>query len=302
VGDTTVLFSCYNQERYVESALRSVLAQDVQELQVVVWDDASTDATPEIVRRLVAEYQGPFEIVPVLNRVNQLHWALDEMVARAEGDFLIIADGDDVALPNRVSRMRDAWRRHDVSLVASNAVIIDGEGRRTGVWADPNETHGMTMQDFLQRGWLKVTIGAGLGFERALWDEFGPRHGSIVSGDIDGPLTFWALLARGVHLDLETTLLYRVHAGQNAAWSAEAQTQDDGELDDIRVHAITARLSNWAGMLDALAGHALRHPDDTRVPAIEDGLRRLLHRDARELGLHRRQLLRGGERQGRSWG
>lgn len=302
MGDTTVLFSCYNQERYVERALRSVLEQDAPDLQVVVWDDGSTDRTPEIVRGLLREYDGPFEIVPIFNRINQLHWAMDEMVARSEGDFLVIADGDDVALPNRVSRMREAWKQRDVSLVASNAIYIDEDGRRTGAWADPNVTHGTTMEEFLQLGYLKVTIGAALGFERALWDEFGPRHGSIVSGDMDGPLTFWALLARGVHLDPEPTLLYRVHGDQNAAWSAIAKTDDEEELDDLWAHAITGRLANWAGMLDVLSDHAVRHPKDPRIPAVEEGLQRLLLRDARELGLRRRQLLRGGERQGRSWG
>ena len=51
----SVLIDTYNQERYIEQAIMSVLEQDfpAEEIEILVVDDGSTDRTPEIVGNFV---------------------------------------------------------------------------------------------------------------------------------------------------------------------------------------------------------------------------------------------------------
>ena len=44
----SILIVCYNQEDYIVDAVLSALGQDYENLQVVVADDASTDATQDL--------------------------------------------------------------------------------------------------------------------------------------------------------------------------------------------------------------------------------------------------------------
>ena len=53
----SVLVTTYNQEQYIEKALRSVLEQECDaDIELLVGDDCSTDNTPEIIEKLAAEF------------------------------------------------------------------------------------------------------------------------------------------------------------------------------------------------------------------------------------------------------
>ena len=51
----SVIIPAYNAERYVESALRSVMAQTYTNLEILVADDCSSDGTLSVIERLAAE-------------------------------------------------------------------------------------------------------------------------------------------------------------------------------------------------------------------------------------------------------
>src|SRR5699024_11195795 len=50
----SVIIPVYDEERYVAACVRSVLDQSHRALQVIAVDDGSTDASPEILRRMAA--------------------------------------------------------------------------------------------------------------------------------------------------------------------------------------------------------------------------------------------------------
>ncbi len=51
MSKVTVLVAAYNAQDYLEECLDSLSAQTLRDIQIVCIDDASTDSTPEILRR-----------------------------------------------------------------------------------------------------------------------------------------------------------------------------------------------------------------------------------------------------------
>ncbi len=97
----TALIDTYNQERFIAEAIESVLAQDfpASEMEILVVDDGSTDSTPEIVRRYG-------ERVRYIRKENGGQAsALNLGFAEARGEIVAMLDGDDVWLPNKLSRV-----------------------------------------------------------------------------------------------------------------------------------------------------------------------------------------------------
>lgn len=92
----SVVIPARNEERKIESALRSVLDQDYDGMEVVVVDDRSTDSTGEILDRM-AEGEERLRVLHLaslpdgwLGKANALHRGAEE----AEGELLLFTDAD----------------------------------------------------------------------------------------------------------------------------------------------------------------------------------------------------------------
>lgn len=104
----TVLIDTYNHEPFIEHAIRSALAQDfpADQMEILVVDDGSTDRTPEIVRQFEPQ-------VRLLRKPNGGQAsAINYGIAHAEGEFVAFLDGDDVWLPNKLSRVIAEFQSH----------------------------------------------------------------------------------------------------------------------------------------------------------------------------------------------
>ncbi|OFW87468.1 MAG: hypothetical protein A3B66_04520 [Alphaproteobacteria bacterium RIFCSPHIGHO2_02_FULL_46_13] len=91
----TICVVTYNHEKYIEQALDSFLMQKTDfPFQIIVGDDASTDETPEILRRYAEKY--PHIVKPILREKNiqPINNSLD-VYSKAKTEFVAICDGDD---------------------------------------------------------------------------------------------------------------------------------------------------------------------------------------------------------------
>jgi hypothetical protein len=119
---------CFNYERYMRRSLDSIVGQDwpADALEVIVVDDGSTDATPEVAR----SYGEPVHYVRKDN--GGVVSAVNRGVEEARGEFIAIASPDDVCLPHRTRRQVDLLRaRPEVGLVYGDMELIDEEDRLT---------------------------------------------------------------------------------------------------------------------------------------------------------------------------
>jgi len=207
----SVIMPCYQQERYVAEALRSVMAQTYRPLEIIIADDCSTDATYSVLQKVVASADCPHRIALERNERNRGIENYNVLMAKAQGEFIVHAHGDDISAPERVARLVDRWRETSASLVSSNAVIIDGEGREGGLLFDPRNEHDVGLVNLARSGRSSAILGAALGYERAVFDLFGPldRRRSAIRTDF--VLPFRAALLKGIALERAALLRFRRH-------------------------------------------------------------------------------------------
>ena len=85
-----------NEEANIEACVRALLAQDLRAIEVVVYDDQSTDATPEILARLASEDARvrPAPTSPLPEGWNGKQHACWRMAKAARGRWLLFTDAD----------------------------------------------------------------------------------------------------------------------------------------------------------------------------------------------------------------
>lgn len=115
----SICIATYNGARYIAEQLASILKQLSAEDEVVVSDDGSTDGTLDIVRsfndRRIRIVDGPQRHSPTLN----FEWAL----RNAKGEYIFLADQDDVWLEGKVRRCVEELQMCDC--VVSDARVTE---------------------------------------------------------------------------------------------------------------------------------------------------------------------------------
>ncbi|MDF8327490.1 glycosyltransferase family 2 protein [Aeromonas salmonicida] len=94
----------YNQEKYIEQCVRSVLEQKTQyEYEVIIGDDASTDNTRNILMDLEAQYPDKIRLLLHDKNIGPSDNVLSVYKA-ARGQYIAHLDGDDYFLPGKIEK------------------------------------------------------------------------------------------------------------------------------------------------------------------------------------------------------
>lgn len=127
----------YNGEAYLQVAIDALLAQDLEDFELVVADNASTDGTEEICREAmrrdsrVAYHRS--------DRNCGAAWNFSRLLGLTGGRYFRWATHDDSCHPTYLRRCVEVLEeRADVSLCFSRSLLIDPEGRPVGI--DPIPT------------------------------------------------------------------------------------------------------------------------------------------------------------------
>lgn len=121
-----------NRARFVGDAIASVFAQTLQDFEIVVFDDASTDETATLVRRFddgrVRYFRQPRQAGIPANR--------NSCLAMARGSYIAWLDSDDRYLPDMLATQASVLDAHpEVGLVHGGFEVIDEDGRRLPDWS-----------------------------------------------------------------------------------------------------------------------------------------------------------------------
>lgn len=123
----SIVLPTYNGSRYLDGSIASCLSQSYNNIELIVVDDCSTDATPDIVK---AWSEKDVRITIVTHERNKkLPGALNSGFARARGEYLSWTSDDNLYRPDAIERMVSALRdRPDVSVVYAGYAVIGDSG------------------------------------------------------------------------------------------------------------------------------------------------------------------------------
>jgi glycosyltransferase involved in cell wall biosynthesis len=121
--------AAYQGERYITPQLQSIFAQLSDYDEVIVVDDGSTDGTCSEVSAL----QDPRLMLVRKTRNGGVLRAFETALSRCSGEVIFLCDQDDLWLPKKVETVLEAFEQDaNVTLVASDAILIDEHGNRIG--------------------------------------------------------------------------------------------------------------------------------------------------------------------------
>lgn len=202
----SVVIPVYNGERFLAAAVESALQQTYGHMEVVVVDDGSSDATPEV----LASFGSRLRAIRQENR--GVAAARNRGMAAATGELVAFLDADDVWLPEKVERQVAAWRSAPGSgLVLCGYTVVD-EHLRPRYEVPIRNGRRRIMRTLTLDAW-----GVGLPFTGmvpvALLDRVGGyREDLSTSADLEFSLRLEK--AAPVLAINERLALYRTHAGQ----------------------------------------------------------------------------------------
>lgn len=111
----TVSIAAYNVEEYIENTLKSLLIDNIEDLEILVEDDGGTDNTADIVKEYEKKYPG---IVKLIHKENGGYGStINKSIELAQGKFFKQLDGDDWVDKDNFRKFLDILRKVDVDVV-----------------------------------------------------------------------------------------------------------------------------------------------------------------------------------------
>lgn len=116
----SVIVPAFNEEMVIEATLRSLLASDYENFEIIVVDDGSIDRTSEVVRELFAdETRVRLFTEPNAGKANALNFGL----RYASGEIVIALDADTVFAPQTIGALAHRFHDRQIGAVAGNAKV-----------------------------------------------------------------------------------------------------------------------------------------------------------------------------------
>src|SRR5574337_643394 len=219
----TVLIPVYNRERYVATAIESILAQSFIDFELLLIDDGSTDGSVEILR----SYTTDSRVRLVCNEQNLgIPRTRNRGIDLARGEHIAMLDSDDWAYPRLLEKQVAFLDRHkDFEVVGAWATEMDENGRSLGRVKRRFVSSGELQSRLLFRCSL---CNSSIMARKAILQDYGYREQYAVCEDFD----LFVRVAKNSKLGNlpETLVRRRTHAGNLGREKAEVMKAKNQEI------------------------------------------------------------------------
>ena len=228
----SVIITTYNYAHTVGTAIRSALAQDYPNLEVLVLDNASTDATEALVAGFAGDsrlryHRHPENIGMVPNHNAGLRLA--------KGEYISFLSADDFLMPGFISRSYAFLQAHpEIDVRYGATYFVDAQERFTGV----RQMAGQPLFPYQGgRNELACLLAEGcymcfptMLMRRDLYERFGPLDETLKAADYEIVLR-WAEHGVRFAYDPEAVAGVRLHSGQQS--STQNYTANGSESKEV---------------------------------------------------------------------
>lgn len=118
----SVLLPVYNSEKTIDKCLNSIVNQTYQNLEILICDDHSTDATYTILKKFT---ESDSRIKLYRNEVNiGLTKTLNFLINKSSGSYIARHDADDYSKNNRIQKQFDICNKKNKDVIVSRAINV----------------------------------------------------------------------------------------------------------------------------------------------------------------------------------
>lgn len=207
----SVVIPMYNAQEWIGGLLESILRQTYRNIEIILVNDGSTDASAEIASRFSKRNTG-IEMRIILQKNSGVSEARNEGVRQSSGELLAFVDSDDVWVPEKIElQVREIIRQNASAVSSSYAIFRDSDSQVLDVVHPLWSVKGV-------RNWLLFRSYGGLLSSTLLltketFDQAGPfRTDLSLSADIEFA---WRLLKVAPVVSMDESLVgYRLRPNQ----------------------------------------------------------------------------------------
>jgi glycosyltransferase involved in cell wall biosynthesis len=118
----SIVMGTYNGKEYLKQQMHSLLAQTYSSLEFIINDDLSTDGTYEILK----DYAAKDSRIKLLQNHRNVGYNLnfEQAMKRAEGEYIAIADQDDIWEEEKIQHLMGAWHDEELALLHSPSALF----------------------------------------------------------------------------------------------------------------------------------------------------------------------------------
>jgi len=206
----TVITAVFNGDKYLEDAIQSVINQEYDNVEYIIIDGGSTDATVDIIKK----YEGSIAFW-ISEKDDGLYNALNKGFKHANGEILCWLNCDDIFYPNAIKDVVDVFNKYpNVEWLTRRKVIRNEENQylRIGCFQSYNQAH--IRKGYYRGGVLWHIMQEGTFWRRSLFGKVGFVLNEELSLASDFEL--WTKMAMHAPLYSLNSILasFRLHEGQ----------------------------------------------------------------------------------------
>lgn len=218
----TVIMPCYNSDKYIGDAIRSILDQTYSNLELLVLDDGSDDNT-----RLVVDSFQDNRIKLLVENVNKgIVFQLNKGLNLAQGRYIARMDADDISMPNRFEKQVaffEDQKNKNIQVLGTDAICI-GESNKAIIHQNYRSDQISFLLNFTCPILHPSVMFRGELFSNGLRYPFG--------FDFAEDFAFWRIIDNGKNIAIlpEPLIKYRIHNNQTNRESLRLQIQRDSAV------------------------------------------------------------------------
>ncbi|WP_298515431.1 glycosyltransferase [uncultured Kordia sp.] len=126
----SVITPTYNTEAFISETIDSVRAQSYTNWEMVIVDDASSDATVDILKKYAASDSRIK--VHILETNSGAAIARNTAIENASGDYIAFLDADDLWKPEKLTKQIAFMQEKDIAVCFSSYELMDEQGKSLG--------------------------------------------------------------------------------------------------------------------------------------------------------------------------
>lgn len=154
-GKVSLIIPIYNAEKYLQDSLTTILRQDYENVEIIVVNDASTDATENILNDFEKKFREKGFSYIIVNRERNggLCAAINSGLLIASGEYLCFPDADDELSPNYISSMVFVLEKNKyMGWVRCNyTIVLEEENREYDVILPKQSVYQNDYYDFISK-------------------------------------------------------------------------------------------------------------------------------------------------------